>query len=150
MTTHELDFDRSLLGVDRPSGVFQIDKEIILKCCRSIGETDPIHTDEEAARAAGHPSLLAPPAFCAVFVRGLGRPDIKLKFGNISFHANESMETLAPVYAGDTLTATTRLKDVYAKTGRSGTMAFVVWETSFANQKGQQVATVQESFVSRE
>lgn len=150
MKNQELNYDRSLLGVDYPGGVFHIDKEIILQCCRAIGESDPIYIDEVAAQNAGHPTILAPPAFCAVFVRGLGRPDVKLKFGRNTFHANESIETRAQVYAGDTLTATTRLKEVYAKTGRSGTMAFVVWVTSFVNQHGHEVATIQESFVSRE
>jgi peptidyl-tRNA hydrolase len=42
------------------------------------------------------------------------------------------------------------LKDVYAKTGRSGTMVFMVWETTFRNQKGDVVADVQESYAARE
>jgi acyl dehydratase len=150
MTTQQLDFDRSQLGVDHPAGTFRVEKEAILTYCQAIGETDPVHTDEAAAAAAGHSSLLAPPTFCAIFARGLGRPDIKLKFGRTGFHASEAMEMLAPVHAGDQLTATTRLKEVYAKTGRSGTMVFVVWETSFSNQAGEPVANVQESHVRRE
>ena len=54
------------------------------------------------------------------------------------------------MYAGDQLTASSHLKDVYAKTGRSGTMVFVVWETTFRNQHGDVVAEVQESFARRE
>lgn len=150
MTTQQVDFDRSLLGVDYPAGTFQVEKDALLRFCKAVGETDPVYTDEEAARQAGHRALVAPPTFCANFVRGLGRPDIKLNFGRTGFHAGEAIDTLAPVYAGDTLTATTRLKDVYTKTGRSGTMVFVVWETSFTNQHGQRVADVQESHVRRE
>ncbi len=150
MTTQELDFDRSLLGVEHDAGTFQVDQETILAYCRIIGETGPIHTDDAASRAAGHPALVAPPIFCTLLVRGFNRPDIKLNFGRRGFHAGEAIESLAPVYAGDTLTATTRLKEVYAKTGRSGTMAFVVWETAFTNQHGRQVAAVQESWARRE
>ena len=150
MARQELDFDRSLLGVEHLAGVFHVRKDTIVKYCRAIGEANPIHTDETAAKAAGHPALVAPPIFCTLFVRGFNRPDIKLRFGRTRFHAGEAIENLAPIYTGDTLTATTRLKEVYTKTGRSGAMAFVVWETSFANQHGQQVATVQETFVNRE
>ncbi len=150
MTTQNLEFDRSLLGVDHPAGTFPVEQKAILNYCRSIGETNSIHTDEAAARAAGHPALVAPPTFCSIFVRALGRPDIRLNFGRTGFHAGEALETLAPIYAGDTLTAKTRLKEVYAKTGRSGTMVFVVWETSFTNQHSQVVAAVQESHVRRE
>ena len=50
---------------------------------------------------------------------------------------------------GDSLDATTKLKEVYAKTGRSGKMVFAVWETAFTNQNGIRVALVNESFVRR-
>ena len=150
MTTQELDFDRSLLGADFDAGTYAVEKDAILVYCKAIGETGPVYTDEDAARAAGHPSLVAPATFCAMLVRSSGRPDIKLNFGNRGFHAGEAIESLETVHAGDTLTAKTRLKEVYAKTGRSGTMAFVVWETSFTNQHGQQVVAVQESYVRRD
>ncbi len=150
MTTQELEYDRSLLGVEHDAGTFEVSAEKIKAYCHAIGETNPVYTDEKAAKAAGHPSVAAPPAMCGLFVRGFGRPDIKIKFGRTSFHAGEVIENLAPVHAGDTLKATTSLKEVYAKTGRSGTMVFVVWETKFTNQKGQKVADVQESFVRRQ
>jgi len=150
MTAQDVNFDRSQLGVGYPGGTFVVDKDDLLRYCKATGESDPLCNDEEAAKAAGHPALLAPPTYCANFVRSLGRPDIKLNFGRIGFHAGESIDIHAPIYAGDTLTATTGLKDVYTKTGRSGTMVFVVWETSFSNQDGQKVADVQESHVRRE
>jgi acyl dehydratase len=150
MTSQELDFDRSLLGVDHDAGTYIVEKDAILSFCKAIGETGSIYTDEGAAKAEGHPGLVAPSMFCALFVREVGRPDVNLKFGRRSFRAGESIETMAPIHAGDTLTAKLRLKEVYAKTGRSGTMAFTVWETSFTNQHGQQVAAVQESMVKRD
>ena len=59
------------------------------------------------------------------------------------------MEPLAPVKAGDVLTCTARVKDVYQKTGRSGTMAFLVVENTFVNQHGEAVAIVGWSSVRR-
>jgi acyl dehydratase len=150
MTSQELDFDRSHLGVDYDAGTYPVEKDEVLRYCRAIGETGPIYIDEAAARAAGHPGLLVHPTFCAMFVRSFGRPDIKLNFGRTSFHAGEAIDSMAPIHVGDTLTAKTRLKEVYAKTGRSGTMAFTVWETSFTNQDGQQVVSVLESMVRRD
>ena len=47
---------------------------------------------------------------------------------------------MAPVYAGDVLTATARVADVYEKAGsRGGTMTFGVLETTFTNQRGEKV-----------
>lgn len=150
MTTQELEFDRSQLGVEYDAGTFPVKAEFIIKICLALGESNPIYTDEKAAQAAGYPGLVAPPAFCGIFVRGFGRPDIGLKVGGGGgMHAGEVIENLVPVYAGDVLTAKTALKDVYAKTGRTGTMVFVVWETSFTNQRGEKVADVQESFMRR-
>jgi len=149
MTTQELEFDRSQLGVEYDAGTFQVKADFIIKICQTLGESNPMYIDEKAAQAAGHPSLVAPPAFCGIFVRGFGRPDIGLKAGGGGMHAGEVIENLVPVYAGDVLTAKTALNDVYAKTGRTGTMIFVVWKTSFTNQRGEKVADVQESFMRR-
>jgi len=44
----------------------------------AIGDNNPIYTDEDAAKAAGHPGLVAPPAMIQVWTMvGLGgvRPD---------------------------------------------------------------------------
>ena len=150
MEINELEFDRNLLGVNHSAGTFYVTHEAILGYCQSIGETASIHTNEAAAKAAGHPALMAPPAFCSVFVRGLDRPDIKLNFGQTGFHAGEAIDILSPIYSGDTLVANTSLKEVYTKTGRSGTMVFIVWETFFTNQHGLVVTAIRESHVRRE
>src|SRR5262249_61277900 len=55
-------------------------------------------------------------------------------------HGEQEFEYLAPVYAGDTLTATGRVADVYEKAGsRGGVMTFGVIETTFTNQRGEAV-----------
>ena len=101
------------------------------------------------ASETGNAGLVAPPTFCNIFTSGIKRPDIKLEFGDTGFFAGQAIECLVPVRPGDTLEARGKLRDVYAKTGRSGKMVFTVWETSFTNQTGEVVALVQESFVRR-
>ena len=151
MTTEDTDiiFDRSLLGVDHEIGTFPVTKEMIFKFATSTGETNPLYLDEDAGSRSEYGSVIAPPTFCNMFVSGVTRPDIELEFGDVSLFAGQAIECVGPVKPGDTLFAKTRLKDVYAKTGRSGKMVFQVWETSFANQRGDTVARVQESFVRR-
>ena len=145
----DLKFDRSLLGVDHEIGPFPVTKDMIVQFARSTGETNPLYLDEDAARESEHGGMIAPPTFCNMFVTGASRPDIKLEFGEVGLFAGQAIECLGAVRPGDTLNAKTKLKDVYAKTGRSGKMVFQVWETSFANQSGDTVALVQESFVKR-
>jgi acyl dehydratase len=146
----ELEYDRSLYGQEHQAGPFEVTREIILAFNKSIGESSPVFTDEGAAQAAGYRSIIAPPALCTLFVRRVELPDINLKFGRTRFHAGQRVQTRAPVVAGDQLTASSHLKEVYPKTGRSGTMVFIVWETTFRNQDGVVVAEVQESFAARE
>ena len=148
-TDIEYEYDRTLYGVEHESGPFPVTREIINTYTRSVGDDNPIFTDPDAARAAGYSDLVAPPALCALFERG-ELPDIKLQFGRRQFHGGQRVEPRAPIVAGDTLTASSHLKDVYTKTGRSGVMVHVVWETTFRNQRGAVVADVQRSQVVRE
>jgi len=146
----ELEYDRSLYGVEHKAGPFEITNEIIDRANSSVGETGPAFHSDEEAREAGFRGRIAPPTLCCILVRQVSLPDVKVKFGRTQMHAGQRVEPKAPVYAGDKLTASSHLKDVYAKTGRSGTMVFIVWETTFSNQDGLVVAEVQESFAKRE
>jgi len=146
----ELEYDRSLYGKEHEAGPFEVTREMVRNFNRSTGETGPAFCDEAAAQAAGYRSIVAPPTLCTIFVRRVELPDINLKFGRMRFHAGQRVQARMPVVAGDFLTASSHLKEVYPKTGRSGTMVFIVWETTFRNQQGQVVADVQESYAVRE
>lgn len=150
MTTDEdIKYDRSLLGVEHHIGTFEVTTEMILDFATASGETSPWYTDEEKARESEYGGLIAPPTLCNIFINGISRPDIKLEFGDLGLFAGQAIESLAPIRPGDTLVANTKLKEVYAKTGRSGKMVFAVWESEFVNQHGETVALVRESFVRR-
>ena len=147
MTQQDLQFRRDLLGVDHPAGSLHVTEEKILEYCRIVGERNPLYTDPEAARQHGFRSVLAPPTFLQMFIGFDGRPDIQLQFAGMQIDGGRSIEMLAPVQAGETLEFKVRLKDVFTKTGRSGTMAFVVWQTAFINQDGETVALAQEHHI---
>ena len=148
-TQIDYEYDHSLYGVEHESGPFDVTEKIISVFTSSVGEDNPIFTNADAARAAGYANVVAPPILCVLFERG-ELPDIKLRFGRRQFHGGQRVEPRAPIVAGDRLTASSHLKDVYTKTGRSGTMVHVVWETTFRNQNGVVVADVQRSQVVRE
>ncbi len=148
--TMELEYNRDLYGVEHEAGPFEITADLIQIFNRSIGETNPMFTDAATAQAAGYTGVLAPPTLVTMLVRNVELPDIELKFGVMRFHAGQRVQSRAPIVAGDSLLASSHLKEVYPKTGRSGTMVFTVWETTFTNQDGVVVADVQESYASRE
>ncbi|MSQ40468.1 MAG: MaoC family dehydratase [Dehalococcoidia bacterium] len=144
-----IDFDRTVLGRAVEGESVVVTREKILAFARAVGETNPLYTDDDAARRAGYPSLIAPPTFINFIRRNAARPDPKIKHGTLTFFANQTLECRLPVKPGDAIRSVTSLEDVYAKTGRSGTMVFEVWKTEMFNQHGQVVAVSRESTVHR-
>jgi len=59
--------DTSFVGLEFPEIVVEIDKTMVRRFAEAIGESDPIHFDEAAAKAAGYPSLPAPMTFPVAF-----------------------------------------------------------------------------------
>ena len=147
--TLDLNYDRSLHEKEHLAGPFEITPEMIGAVNASLSEKGPAFTSDDGAKALGYRGMIAPPTLCSIYVREVQLPDIGLDFGKVQMHAGQRVQPMAPVYAGDFVTASSHLKEVYAKTGRSGTMVFVVWETTFRNQDGDVVAEVQESFARR-
>lgn len=61
-------------GSARRAGRDPINVPMIRNWTEAIGDTNPIYTDGDSARAAGHGGLVAPPAMAQVWtMRGLGR-----------------------------------------------------------------------------
>jgi len=149
MAAQEIEYDRTLLGVEFPTDPVTVDSGAIQRYCNAAGITASIHTDREAARAAGYRDLVAPITMYSSMARPK-RPDIKLKFGRTQLLSSIAVEAVAPVCAGDRVKGAMHLKEVYAKTGRSGTMVFVVWETTLTNQRGEKVAAIRDSYVRAE
>ena len=139
----DLKYDRSLHEKEHKSGPFQVTAGIIEKVDTSLGNPCPT-----TPFAGG--TVTASPTLCSIFMRDVDLPDIGLDFGRTRVHAGHRIQPKAPIFVGDQLAASSHLKEVYAKTGRSGTMVFVVWETTFRNQDGNVVAEIQDSFASRE
>lgn len=148
VTNETLEYDRSVIGVEVEVGQFTVTREQIETFVEVMGETNPVYTDDEAAKANGYRGIIAPPTFFTVF-RTQGGLDPKVKFGNTGFHAGQEFEFVEPLYVGDKIIAKAVVKDVYAKTGRTGTMVFTVSETAYYNQDGRKVARIENSMVRR-
>ena len=146
----QFEYDEGVVGVDVELGAVEVTSEMIANYCRAMGETNPLYSDEEAAKAGPHGGVIAPPGLLSALSFGRRGLDPKVKFGNTQFFAGSRLESYEPMRPGDTITATTRVKEVYPKTGRSGTMVFVVSRTSYRNQDGREVAATEQSQVHRE
>ncbi len=77
-------------------------------------------------------------------------PDDFPKIGGMGMDAGKSVEWMAPIRDGDTLTGKTHRHDIYTKTGRSGRMVFLVGRMELFNQSGEHVANADTRTVIRE
>ena len=121
----------------------------IREFARAIKDTNPIYFDEAYARAAAG-GIMAPPTFSMTSAFWDDGPRTPLLTYDVRrlLHGEQEFEYLAPMYAGDVLTGTARVADVYEKTGsRGGTMTFGVIETTFTNQRGEPVLIARSTLV---
>lgn len=141
--------DRALVGLVSKPVVYEVDKSHIRHFAQAVGDPNPLYHDEAAARAAGYPSLVAPPTFATVFRAGADlREKMNLDWKRI-LHGEMEFRYHGVVCAGDTITAQARVADVYSKEGKSGGMDFLVTEIDCTNQKGEKVLTARSVTVIR-
>ena len=133
------EYDESVIGIEHHVGTLEVTTERLQRYCEVVGATNPRYVEEGQA----------PPSFLQR-MRFAPGPDPRVRFGNVTFHAGSRLELLEPVRVGDTLTGYAQAKEVYAKTGRSGTMVFSVRRLTYRNQQGVDVAYADQTVVHRQ
>lgn len=145
-----LEYDTSWIGKEFDRYTYAVTQEEIVEFARSVGETNPLYTDEAYARTTPYGGLIAPPTFSAVFRSRAMLPDLQLSYGRRGFDGGKECHFFAPVRPGDTITGVDRIAEVYEKTGRSGNMIFIVRESELTNQHGDKVAVIRQSLIRRD
>jgi acyl dehydratase len=143
--------DKSLIGYALHTCTIEVEKGALRFFAKAIGETDPIYTDEAAARNSGHPSLPVPPTFLLCLESQASDPGKLLEVAKLDLrkilHAEQQFTYHTMAFAGDRLTFTARIADMYDKKG--GALEFVVTESRVTNQHGAHVADIRSSLVQR-
>lgn len=120
--------DRSLVGRESEPVVVEVEKNAIRRFAEALGDPNPIHVDEAAARAAGYPSIVAPPTF-PVALASNERFRHSLDLGTRSIlHGEQSFEYARPIFAGDRITVRSKVADVQERAGASGAMDVILIE----------------------
>lgn len=131
--------DRSLIGRESEPVVHEVEKGAIRRFAEALGDPNPIHVDEGAARAAGYPSLVAPPTF-PVALTANERFRHSLDLGTRSIlHGEQQFEYARPVVAGDRITVKSKVADVQERAGASGPMDVIILEDEGRDDKGELV-----------
>src|SRR3954451_21497504 len=73
------------VGKTYPPTVYAVGREKVREYALAVGETNPLHLDFEAARAAGHADVVAPPMFAVVYSApsmgpAIFDPDVAMNF----------------------------------------------------------------------
>jgi len=129
------------VGRSYPPVVYAVGREKIREYASAVGETNPVYSDLDAARAAGYSDVVAPPMFAVVYsaravAPGIFDPDVGINFP-MMVHGGQAFEWGPPVVAGDEITTIASVKEISERDG----MAFYVFESVSRNQRGETVAT---------
>ena len=141
--------DKSLIGRESEPAVHQVERGAVLRFAEALGDPNPIYFDEEAARAAGYPALVAPPTFpVALTINERFRHSLDLGTRSL-LHGEQQVEYGRPLVVGDRVTVTTRVADVQERAGASGPMDILVLEDEGRDAQGALVFRTRATLVLR-
>jgi acyl dehydratase len=131
----------SAVGKVFPAVTYAVGREKVREYARAVGETNPLHLDPDAARAAGHRDVVAPPMFATVYTSPAIGPaffdaEVGMDFARMVHGAQEFV--WGPlVVAGDEIATEVEVADISERGG----MGFYVFESRSDNQDGERVCT---------
>ncbi|MFA5785695.1 MAG: MaoC family dehydratase N-terminal domain-containing protein [Actinomycetota bacterium] len=142
--------NKALIGKTYPeTRVYEVGREKIREFAIAVGEDNPICHDEAAAKAAGHPDLVAPPTFAVVMgtlyaAPAIGDPDLGINYAMI-VHGEQEFELARPIYAGDRIVIRPRIADIAVK----GRNELITVEGEMVSEQGERIGVAKMTLVSR-
>lgn len=132
-----------------PVAPYLVGREKVREFARAVLSSSPVNFDVEAARAAGHADLVAPPTFPIVVANAtlqqlLDEPDGGIDFTRV-VHGDQRFTYSRPVVAGDELTATLSVTSIKTLGGNS----MITTESEIVDVTGEHVVTAISSIVVR-
>jgi acyl dehydratase len=132
-----------------PAPPYLVGREKVREFARAVFATNPINHDVDAARAAGHADIVAPPTFAVVvqesaLARLLAEPDAGIDFSRV-VHGDQRFTYSRPIVAGDELVATLTVPNIKTLGGHS----IVTAESSITDAAGAHVVTAISTLVVR-
>ncbi len=129
------------IGKEFAPVTYAVGREKVREYALAVGETSPLHLDPQAARAAGHADVVAPPMFAVVYSApalgpALFDPEVGLDFARM-VHGGQEFAWGRLVVAGDEITTRARVADIRRDPERS----FFVFTTTSVDGRGETVCT---------
>lgn len=125
-----------------PNAAYEVGRVRIAEFAAAVGATHPAHTDADAARALGHPDVIAPPTFAVVVAQRAEAQLFEDPAAGIDFsrivHADERFTHHRPIHAGDRLVTVLHVDSIVERAG----LAMITTRAEIADERGEAVATV--------
>jgi acyl dehydratase len=130
-----------VIGKTYAPAKYAVGREKIREYAQAVGETNPLHLDVEAARAAGYEDVVAPPMFAVVYCfpalwPALFDPEVGIDFARM-VHGGQEFVWGPLVVAGDEIATTLSVADVSERAGNG----FYVFASESVNQRGETVCS---------
>ncbi|MGK5548019.1 FAS1-like dehydratase domain-containing protein [Streptomyces sp. URMC 127] len=142
--------DQSFVGRTYPATEpYEVGREKIREFAEAIGDTNPAYTDPEAAKALGHPDVIAPPTFVfSVTYRAAGAvvndPQLGLDYSRV-VHGDQKFAYARPVRAGDRLTVVSTIESIKSLAGND----VLSIRGDVQDEHGEHVVTAHTTLVAR-
>jgi acyl dehydratase len=140
--------NRDFIGRAFPlSEPYEVSRVKIREFATAIGDSNPIYRDQAAAKAAGHPDVIAPPTFpIAISLGGsaLADPELGLNYAMV-VHGEQRFTYTRPIHAGDVLTCESTITGIRS----AGKNEVMTVETAIRTVDGELVCTAFNSLVER-
>jgi acyl dehydratase len=132
-----------------PTPPYHVGREKIREFAAAIGDGNPAYTDVEAAKALGHPDLVAPPTFAIVLSMGAADqvvmdPALGLDYTRV-VHRDQRFSYARPIFAGDELSVSMTVSEIRTLAGND----IITTRGDISTTGGDAVCTVFSTLVAR-
>ena len=135
----------------------ELGRASIRKFAVSIGDHNPLYTDQEYAGKSKYGGIIAPPTLVCETWQYLpteldpqgspvDRPRLHL---GTEIRGGHEYTFLRPVRPEDVITGRWKVADIRERAGRTGKLTFLVMEITYSNQHGEDVAINKETIIFR-
>ena len=131
------------------SAPYEVSRVKIREFADAIGDRNLLYRDLEAAQAAGHADLIAPPTFpivitMAASAAAIGDPGLGINYAMV-VHGEQRFTYARPLHAGDVVTAQSTISAIR----EVGSLTMVTTETQIQTVDGEHVCTGYGTLVER-
>src|SRR5581483_8629882 len=132
-----------------PTPPYEVGREKIREFAEAVGDANPAYTDPEAAKAFGHPDVIAPPTFPFIITyraaaQVVQDPELGLDFSRV-VHGDQKFSYTRPVRAGDRLTVSVTIDAIKSLAGND----ILTVRGEVQDDSGEQVVTALMTLVAR-